>query len=376
MAIFYVAHSNNSRVQMFDLEGRFIDVIGSDGKGNGTLRFPSSVDAGGNTLAVADTYDFQVELYDITPLPDVDEDNVADSADNCPLAANFDQLDDDGDTRGNVCDNCRALANPVQTDTDSDGAGDVCDSDDDNDGLADTLEGAIGTNPLLADSDGDGLSDYAEAAWDGNASGYVPGSDLNPLAADTDGDGLDDAVDAEPLIFATETVWVEDAVPAGATQVGTWNFTSADPVPFSGAPAYRSTLETGIHQHYFTGAATPLAVDRGDSLFAYVCLDPANPPGEVMLQWREGSSWQHRAYWGAGNISWGTAAGTASRRYMGPLPATGAWVRLEVPASAVGLEGAVVNGMAFTLYDGRATWDYAGKSITPAQPPIRWPRMP
>jgi hypothetical protein len=32
-----------------------------------------------------------------------------------------------------------------------------------------------------------------------------------------------------------------------------------------------------------------------------------------------------------------------------------------VPASSVGLEGRVLNGMAFSLYNGRATWDQAGK---------------
>jgi len=34
-----------------------------------------------------------------------------------------------------------------------------------------------------------------------------------------------------------------------------------------------------------------------------------------------------------------------------------------VPASLVGLEGHVLNGMAFSLWNGRATWDHAGKSI-------------
>jgi len=43
------------------------------------------------------------------------------------------------------------------------------------------------------------------------------------------------------------------------------------------------------------------------------------------------------------------------------LPATGQWVRLEVPASLVGLEGQSVDGMAFTLFNGRATWDQTGK---------------
>ena len=89
-------------------------------------------------------------------------------------------------------------------------------------------------------------------------------------------------------------------------------------------------------------------------------LDAASMPSEIMVQWREGTSWEHRAYWGASKIDWGTA-GTASRAYMGSLPPSGGWYRLEVPASAVGLEGKVLNGMAFTLYDGKATWDYAGK---------------
>ena len=43
------------------------------------------------------------------------------------------------------------------------------------------------------------------------------------------------------------------------------------------------------------------------------------------------------------------------------LPAAGSWVRLEVPASAVGLEGKSATGMGFTLFDGRASWDRAGK---------------
>jgi RHS repeat-associated protein len=37
-------------------------------------------------------------------------------------------------------------------------------------------------------------------------------------------------------------------------------------------------------------------------------------------------------------------------------------VRLEVPANLVGLEGRSLKGMAFTLYNGRATWDRTGKA--------------
>ena len=78
-----------------------------------------------------------------------------------------------------------------------------------------------------------------------------------------------------------------------------------------------------------------------------------------MLQWYDGT-WEHRAYWGANTLAYGTE-GTAGKRSMGPLPQAGQWVQLRVPASQVGLEGRSVSGMAFTLYGGRATWDTAGR---------------
>jgi hypothetical protein len=164
-----------------------------------------------------------------------------------------------------------------------------------------------------------------------------------------------------------DVVWMDDAVPSGATPSGTlegWSFISANPTPYSGSLAHQSALATGIHQHFFSGASSTLAVNTGDTLFAYVYLDPANPPTEVMLQWHTAGSWEHRAYWGANNIPWGSN-GTVSRRYVGALPPTGQWVRLSVPANAVGLEGTVLDGMAFTLSDGRATWDYSGKTAVP-----------
>jgi hypothetical protein len=165
----------------------------------------------------------------------------------------------------------------------------------------------------------------------------------------------------------TEGVWVEDELPAGAAALGdgeTWNWISTDPAPFFGKLAHQSIVAAGMHQHFFQGASDLLPVSPDEILFAYVYLDPTQMPSEVMLQWNDGS-WEHRAYWGANNIPWGID-GTASRRFMGPLPPAAQWVRLEVLAALVGLEDREVNGMAFTLWDGRATWDRAGKSCRPA----------
>jgi hypothetical protein len=164
-----------------------------------------------------------------------------------------------------------------------------------------------------------------------------------------------------------EARWVEDDLPAGATARSdgeTWRWISAEPAPLFGKLAHQSAMVAGMHQHFFDGAIDPLVAGPGEILFAYVFLDPAQVPTEVMLQWNDGS-WEHRGYWGANNIGWGVD-GTNSRRYMGPLPPAGQWVRLEVPVELVGLEGRKINGMAFTLFNGQATWDRAGKGYRPS----------
>ena len=139
---------------------------------------------------------------------------------------------------------------------------------------------------------------------------------------------------------------------------------------FTGKLSHTSALAAGTHQHYFIGATAPLKVNYLGTLFAMVFLDPDNPPNEVMLQWHSPTGWV-RAYWGANLIPWGTNA-TPDRAYMGLLPPTGEWVRLEVPAQAIGISSpssaVSMDGMAFTLYGGRAVWDYAGVNTGPLMP--------
>jgi YD repeat-containing protein len=162
---------------------------------------------------------------------------------------------------------------------------------------------------------------------------------------------------------AGDTPWVDDALPAGAVAFGDgdgWSWVTSGPAPYSGSVSHQSNVVAGMHQHFFAAATAKLSVAAGENLYAYVYIDASSPPTEVMLQWNsDEEGWNHRAYWGADQIGWGTN-GTGSRRYMGGLPAAGGWVRLEVPASLVGLEGKALNGMAFTLYGGRASWDRAG----------------
>ncbi|HEX8619940.1 MAG TPA: discoidin domain-containing protein, partial [Thermoanaerobaculia bacterium] len=105
-------------------------------------------------------------------------------------------------------------------------------------------------------------------------------------------------------------------------------------------------------------ATAKLAVAPGDVLYTYVLIDPCNPPREILLQFYDGTSWDHRAYWGEDLV---LAGATSTRTRLGPVPAAGGWVRLEVPAHAVDLDKRSVEGMTFTLYDGAAWFDVVGR---------------
>ncbi|MCH1497304.1 MAG: PSD1 and planctomycete cytochrome C domain-containing protein [Rubripirellula sp.] len=160
-----------------------------------------------------------------------------------------------------------------------------------------------------------------------------------------------------------DSVWFDDELPEGAKPQGDgptpWQFVEAPDHPvYSGKNASFRT-GTGLNQHFFTEASSPLVIGDNDSLFAYVYLDPENPPETVQLQFNNGS-WEHRAFWGA-DKGHGAGRNNPSNLRMGDLPEVGKWVRLEVPASSVDLQpGTKINGWAFTQFGGTVHWDHAG----------------
>jgi Protein of unknown function (DUF1553)/Protein of unknown function (DUF1549)/Planctomycete cytochrome C len=158
-----------------------------------------------------------------------------------------------------------------------------------------------------------------------------------------------------------EATWVDDAQDTGGNQSGSWDFVGSDVAPVHSGANSRRQQSDGLVQHFFEGAKTKVKITPTSRFYAWVYLDPKNPPKALMLQLNDGN-WNHRSVWGSEDISYGRQPESyPAYRRAGELPPTEQWVRLEVAAADVGLaEGSEVNGMAFTQFGGLAYWDKAG----------------
>ena len=142
---------------------------------------------------------------------------------------------------------------------------------------------------------------------------------------------------------------------------------------------HRSKLAAGVHVHAFSRAETPFVLQRGESLFIWIFLDPDSPPRTLMLQWHIANGHWVRAYWGEDLIEDNALireegeVTVAPSHHMGDLPETGCWVRLDLDAADIGVVMAKLDGMAFTLYDGRAAYGVTGAIRVSVVPVLRLP---
>ncbi|MEE2856772.1 MAG: DUF1553 domain-containing protein, partial [Planctomycetota bacterium] len=168
---------------------------------------------------------------------------------------------------------------------------------------------------------------------------------------------------------AEELVWIEDHQDnGGITTTGTdkrdWDWVTGPDHPVHSGERSRLQVvdQDRIIQHFFHDASSTRTVYEGDRFYAWVWIDEEQPTKTVMMQFHSNNSWDHRSFWGEDLINFGGSdVDVVAHRPMGPLPATGQWVRLEVDAAHVGLApGAVIDGFAFTQFGGKAYWDDAG----------------
>jgi hypothetical protein len=161
-----------------------------------------------------------------------------------------------------------------------------------------------------------------------------------------------------------DKIWFEDEFPPkaqvaseGGSGAPAWTESSGGPV-HSGKKSLKRKGK-GLHQANFANCDAPLLIKTGDKFFAYVYLDPEDPPKALMLQFYT-DDWKYRVNWGnAACIKFGEKS--RERVQGGDLPELGKWVRLSVDAESMGLKpGSVVSGISLTQFDGTAYWDQVG----------------
>jgi hypothetical protein len=159
-----------------------------------------------------------------------------------------------------------------------------------------------------------------------------------------------------PAEEQSERIWFTDKLPGGVKTEGTWSWEKRQ-----GRGIHTEPAAIGPHSHWFENDPLGHKVAVGDTLFVNAFIVAGQEPRAILLQWHDGASWDHGALWGADHFP---LEGKAAKKPMGLLPVSGKWVRLEVPASAVGLEDKVLRGMTFKLDGGQVYWHASGSVRT------------
>lgn len=144
----------------------------------------------------------------------------------------------------------------VDRDSDGDGVLDRDDSDDDNDGIPDSVETQHGLDPqnprdASEDPDGDGISNREEIS-----------RGLNPRSADTDGDGSRDGDDAFPLDPKRQRV-TPAPTPTPASSSGGGGSATTSQKPPAPSPAARQVVapeQREVQTRTEAAPATPQAI--------------------------------------------------------------------------------------------------------------------
>lgn len=155
-------------------------------------------------------------------------------------------------------------------------------------------------------------------------------------------------------IARTDILWMGDTIPQGAEWIDEIG-KSVSNTHRLGNTSIRVSATNGYVEPGFLGASSPA--------YGYIiiwCYIPRDEvPDGIWFSFHDGSSWEHRVFYGA-NLCPHGVLGTGSRRYIEDLPTPGTWTPLIIHVSDMEISRvtgvrfgvAKVNGQGSLLIDG------------------------
>ena len=159
-----------------------------------------------------------------------------------------------------------------------------------------------------------------------------------------------------------EYSWLEDSVPQAAQEQGGWVW-ARKPDPVHSGERSLMLTGNGRQERSFRNSTYWLVAAPGDQLFAWVWIDPKNPPKVIQLKFGSeapAGMFEHSVFWGDLQAL-GEPPPAPTPRRLGDLPPAGQWVRLQIAADSMGIKpGTVLRQMAFLQVDGTVYYDKVG----------------
>ncbi|HEX7155337.1 MAG TPA: RHS repeat-associated core domain-containing protein [Thermoanaerobaculia bacterium] len=173
------------------------------------------------------------------------------------------------------------------------------------------------------------------------------------------------AASAPPTIPAGETVWLDDPLPSGVTLHNDTGYGVLHADTSQAASGTTSLVNTWLGEGRYSTRIEGMTQEThfGESGTVWVRVNECAPPREIWLRWSSADDSSRVAYWGEALIH-----SESSGVYMGPIPAGGSWVRLEVPFSSIGFEQRTIKRITVAHYGGQVWFDRFGKTGTPCIP--------
>src|SRR5882724_4119362 len=150
---------------------------------------------------------------------------------------------------------------------------------------------------------------------------------------------------AGPAGAAGDTVWIDDAYPAGMTATGaTWDAAQSS----TGAQSLTSGFAASYHAMTLSGATSTITPQSSENVFVDLLITNCSVPTEIEFGWHTASGW-HRAYYGGAQI--GNESGALS---LGTIPSQrGSWIRVSIASTSLGVAGSAIDGFSLELPNGQ-----------------------